>query len=101
MDDDDERLEATVSTTVEATAEILAVQAGDAAELIQSLAYVNAYIDAYERIKKQLKARADDLIESDIYEAGDWLFRRSYVQRQNYDPLILREVIDDEDTLAG
>lgn len=90
-----------VSATVEATGEILTHVAETPEQLIDSLAIVNAYIDAYEKVKKQLKARADKLIEADTYEHGDWLFRRSSVQRQTYDPLVLREVIPDEDTLAG
>lgn len=77
------------------TGEVLDL-ADDSPEAIKdSWLMLSETIKAFERAKDKLKLKVADLLdEKGTYDYGDYVFRQSIVQRQNYDKAVLRNVLD-------
>lgn len=90
-----------VTETIKLTGEIVEFNPKTETELIEAYRLCSEIIKAYEAAKKKLAAYADPYIgpQGTSEPVNGFMWRHMSVQRSNYDKSILREVIQDEDTL--
>lgn len=92
----------TASTTNEVTGEIYDADVSTPQQIVDEYRRVNATIDAYEKLKKILQAKATTIVDDrGTFEHNGYQLRVMTVQRQTYDMTVIREVIEDEDTING
>lgn len=77
------------------TGEIIDIKDNSPEAIKQSWLLLSETIKALERAKDKLKPKVQAILEpAGTYDFGDYVFRQSVVQRQNYDKATMRKVLD-------
>lgn len=91
----------TIKATNHATGEVIELPANSLQEVVQAWKIAQEYDKASASLKDQLKELVPNWISDKgiSQEVLGCQFRVSHIQKKNYDKAVLREVIQDEDTL--
>lgn len=77
------------------TGEIYELEDSTPEDIKESWLSLSETIKACERAKEKLKPKVSQLLnDKRLYDFGDYQFRESVVQRQNYDKSVMKETLD-------
>lgn len=88
-----------ITATNKATGELVELETDTPEQIVQAWQIAQEYVKTAESLKDQLKKLVPNLINeskgiSDQY--GNYIFRRSVVQRMTYDKAVVRNVLDED-----
>ncbi len=87
-----------VTATNKSTGEVIELPAGTAEELVAAWTAAQEYSRVADELKDQLKRLVPVFIGDNgtSEDIGNYIFRRSIVQRMTYDKAVLRRVLDED-----
>lgn len=85
-----------ITATNQATGEVIELDANNLDQIVEAWRIAQEYDNAATALKDQLKKLVPEMVNNQgVSEpVGDYMFRVSNVQRQNYDKSVMREVLD-------